>query len=39
MVFDNHHPYGIPKEEWIENLQFYGKIHYYQKFDITEEDF
>jgi hypothetical protein len=39
MVFDNHHPYGIPKEEWIENLQFYGKTHYYQQFDITEEYF
>jgi Papain fold toxin 2 len=39
IVFDNHHPEGIPKDQWINNLQFYGKIHLGQQFQITEEEF
>ncbi len=26
MVFDNHHPNGVPKEEWLKNLVFDEKI-------------
>ncbi len=25
MVFDNHHPDGVPTEQWKNNLTFYGK--------------
>jgi len=39
IVFDNHHPDGIPRDEWIANLQFFGKIHNQQQFQITEEPF
>jgi Papain fold toxin 2 len=39
MVFDNHHPNGIPKNQWIINLQFYGKIHHRNDFQITVEIF
>ncbi|NEQ66666.1 MAG: hypothetical protein F6J86_24800 [Symploca sp. SIO1B1] len=38
-IFDNHHPDGLLRDEWIENLQFFGKIHLGQDFQITEEDF
>ncbi|MFM6811317.1 MAG: papain fold toxin domain-containing protein [Dolichospermum sp.] len=27
IVFDNHHPQGIAKVEWLGNFQFFGKIH------------
>lgn len=39
IVFDNHHHYGIPKIQWLNNLQFYGKIHNNQIFEITEAIF
>lgn len=39
IIFDNHHPEGIPKTQWMENLQFYGKIHSGSQFELTEEDF
>ncbi|WP_026794139.1 MULTISPECIES: papain fold toxin domain-containing protein [Planktothrix] len=39
IVFDNHHPQGIPKIEWLANFQFFGKIHLGQELIITEEDF
>ena len=38
-VFDNHHPEGIPKNEWISNLQFHSKILFFQQFQVTEEYF
>jgi hypothetical protein len=38
-VFDNHHPEGIPKNEWLANLQFHSKILFGQQFQITEESF
>ncbi len=28
IVFDNHHPDGISKKQWMNNLVFQGKIHY-----------
>ena len=39
IVFDNHHPQGIPKKEWLANFQFFGKIHLGQKLIIIEENF
>jgi hypothetical protein len=39
IVFDNHHPQGLPKREWLANFQFFGKIHLGQALIITEEDF
>jgi rRNA processing protein Krr1/Pno1 len=39
MVFDNHHPDGVPRNEWMENLLFQGKIHYGQYFELREEEF
>ncbi|WP_081694764.1 MULTISPECIES: papain fold toxin domain-containing protein [Planktothrix] len=39
IVFDNHHPQGLSKGEWLANFQFFGKIHLGQELIITEEDF
>lgn len=39
MIFDNHHPDGITKAEWLTNLLFYNKLYHGQKFQITEETF
>ena len=39
IVFDNHHPLGVKKEEWLLNLQFYNKLFFDQEFQITEEKF
>ncbi|MCL1469254.1 hypothetical protein LAY57_01050 [Argonema antarcticum A004/B2] len=38
-VFDNHHPEGIPKNEWLANLQFHSKILFGQQFQVIEEYF
>ncbi len=38
-VFDNHHPTGIPKNQWLENLQFYGKLYAGKNFEIEESTF
>lgn len=39
IVFDNHHPLGVTKQEWLLNLQFYNKLFFNQEFQITEENF
>lgn len=39
MIFDNHHPDGIPRNEWMANLLFQGKLHFNQQFQVTEEEF
>jgi hypothetical protein len=39
IVFDNHHPNGVPRNEWMNNLLFYGKVHLSQDFQVTEEEF
>ncbi|MCW6038668.1 hypothetical protein K4A83_20670 [Spirulina subsalsa FACHB-351] len=39
MVFDNHHPNGTPKREWLANFQFFGKIHLGQELVVIEEEF
>ena len=39
IVFDYNHAEGISKELWLSNLQFFGKIHLGQSFDITEISF
>ncbi|KYC36234.1 hypothetical protein WA1_41645 [Scytonema hofmannii PCC 7110] len=31
-VFDNHHPDGVPTEQWKNNLTFFGKEHLGQSF-------
>ncbi len=38
IVFDNHHPEGMPKKEWLANFQFFGKIHLGQELVIIEEN-
>jgi hypothetical protein len=39
MVFDNHHHDGLSRDVWMANLQFFGKIHLRQEFQVTEEAF
>lgn len=39
IVFDNNHPEGMPKREWLANFQFFGKIHLGQELVIIEENF
>jgi hypothetical protein len=39
MVFDNHHPQEILKDEWMSNLLFYGFLHEGREFQVTEKDF
>ena len=39
VVLDNHHPDGVPRDVWMANLQFFGKIHLGQEFQVTEEAF
>ncbi|WP_199328362.1 papain fold toxin domain-containing protein [Anabaena azotica] len=38
-VFDNHHPAGISRNEWMANLLFQGLVHFGQQFEITEIEF
>ena len=39
MIFDNHHPDGITRNQWLANLLFYNKLYNGQQFQITEEPF
>lgn len=39
IVFDNNHPDGLPKPQWLANFQFFGKIHLGQELIIIEESF
>jgi hypothetical protein len=39
MIFDNHHPDGITKNQWLANLLFYNKLYNGKQFQITEETF
>lgn len=39
IVFDNNHPEGLKKQEWLVNLQFHGKLFNNQQFVISEEKF
>jgi hypothetical protein len=39
MVFDNHHPNGVPKEEWLKNLVCHDKIFVGREFIIDEYPF
>jgi hypothetical protein len=38
-VFDNHHPAGISRDQWMANLLFQGLVHFGQQFQITEIEF
>jgi len=38
-VFDNHHPDGLPRDEWMANLQFHDKILNNKQFLTKEEEF
>jgi len=38
-VFDNHHPAGISRDEWMANFLFQGLVHFGQQFQITEIEF
>ena len=38
-VFDNHHSDGLPRDEWIANLQFHDKILNNKQFQTKEEEF
>ena len=35
-IFDHHHPNGLPRDEWMANLQFHSKIFYGTQFQVTE---
>jgi hypothetical protein len=39
MVFDNHHPNGVPKEEWLKSLVFDAKIFEGREFIIDVDTF
>ncbi|MBW4471769.1 MAG: hypothetical protein KME45_15360 [Stenomitos rutilans HA7619-LM2] len=39
IVFDNHHPRGIPRKTWLANLQFHNKAFSGQPFQVTETTF
>lgn len=39
IVFDNNHPTGVRKEQWLANFQFFGKVHLGQELIIIEESF
>lgn len=39
MVFDNHHPNGLPQAQWMSNLLCFGKLHLGRQFQVTEEYF
>jgi Papain fold toxin 2 len=38
-VFDNYHPDGLSRDEWMANLQFHDKILNNKQFQIKEEEF
>jgi hypothetical protein len=38
-VFDNHHADGLPRDEWMANLQFHDKILNNRQFQTKEEEF
>ena len=38
-VYDNIHPNGIPRDEWIANLQFDSKVRLGNQFQVTENEF
>ena len=38
-IFDNHHPDGLNKEQWMTNLLFHGKLFNRLQFIVIEEDF
>jgi hypothetical protein len=39
IIFDNHHPEGIPTTQWFANLQFHNRVMLGHEFQITEEEF
>jgi len=39
VVYDNLHPEGLSVEQWIDNLQFHGKLYQGKEFKINEERF
>ena len=39
IVYDNHHPAGLPRDEWMSNLQFHAKIFNGWQFQVNEEEF
>jgi hypothetical protein len=39
IVFDNHHPDGVLREQWMGNLVFPGRLFYGQYFQVTEVEF
>ncbi|WP_353933243.1 papain fold toxin domain-containing protein [Okeanomitos corallinicola TIOX110] len=39
IVYDNLHPEGLTKEQWLNNLQFDSKLYLGKEFEITEEYF
>jgi hypothetical protein len=38
-IFDNHHPDGLTRDQWMANLLFHGKIFNGLQFIVIEEDF
>ena len=39
IIFDNHHPDGLNREQWMTNLLFHGKLFNDLQFIVIEEDF
>ena len=39
IVYDNLHPEGLTRNQWLDNLQFDSKLYLGKEFEITEEYF
>jgi Papain fold toxin 2 len=39
VVYDNLHPNGLPRSQWLDNLKFDGKLYLGKQFEITEQFF
>jgi hypothetical protein len=39
VVYDNLHPNGLPRSQWLDNLKFDGKLYLGKQFEISEQFF
>ena len=39
IIFDNYHPDGLNRKQWMTNLLFHGKLFNDLQFIVIEEDF
>jgi hypothetical protein len=39
VIYDNLRPNGLPRNQWLDNLKFDGKLYLGKQFQITEQYF